>query len=92
MPSVDAILRSAAAEKIAKETGAKHLTKMARTVSDALRREIMEKAVDGTIGGVDYSRENLLKESERKLEQAWIDEQSTRLQRVITYGVIIQQI
>jgi L-seryl-tRNA(Ser) seleniumtransferase len=90
LPPVDEILRSASAKKIIKECGAKHLTMLARTVSDTLRQEILEKAGDGAINNQDYSRENLLKESEQRLEQAWFSEQSSRLQRVINAtGVVI---
>ena len=85
LPSIDVILRSKAAEKIVKECGAKHLTMLARTISDTLRQEILQKANTDTI-----SREDLLKESERRLEKAWADEQNSSLQRVINAtGVVI---
>ncbi len=84
MPSIDSILRSKTAEKILKECGAKHLTMLARKVSDALRQEILEKA-DGEI-----SREDLLKECERRLEKARADERISKLQPVINAtGVVI---
>lgn len=90
MPSVDAILRSATAGRIVKESGAKHLSQMVRAVADALRQDILEKINGGTINGENYSRENLLKDSEQKLEQAWDSEQTLKLQRVINAtGVII---
>ena len=90
LPSVDGILRSAVAEKIGKQCGAKHLTILARTVSESLRQEILEKVNNGTIESENYSREDLLKESEQRLEQAWADEQRSRLQRVINAtGVVI---
>ena len=90
MPSIDAILRSATAEKIVKESGAKHLTEMARAVADTLRQDILEKINGDAINSEKYSREDLLKESEQRLEQIWNGEQTLRLQRVINAtGVII---
>ena len=86
LPSIDALLRSETAGKLLSETGAKHLTVLARSVIDALRREIQENAVNS----VEFSRENLLKEAEKRLEHAWRGEQNTSLQRVINAtGVIV---
>ena len=90
MPSIDAITRSAAAEKIAGESGSKYLTTIARTISDSLRQEILSKASDGTNDNENYSREDLLTEAEQRLEQYWNDERNLRLQRVINAtGVIV---
>lgn len=86
LPSIDALLRSATAAKLLAETGAKHLTRLARVVIDALRREIQENPQSAP----GFSRENLLAEAERRLEHAWRAEQNTSLQRVINAtGVII---
>jgi L-seryl-tRNA(Ser) seleniumtransferase len=85
LPSVDAITRSPIAETIALEAGANFLTKMARSVSKALRQEILEKA-----DSEKYSREILLNKAEQKLEHIWNKEKSARLQRVINAtGVVI---
>ncbi len=85
LPSIDALLRSATAGKLQTETGAKHLTALARVVIEALRREIQESSFEA-----DFSRENLLTEAERRLEQAWRGEQNASLQRVINAtGVIV---
>lgn len=85
LPSIDALLRSAAAAKLQPETGAKHLTALARAVIDGLRSEILENSLDA-----DFSRENLLTEAEQRLEQAQRTEQNTSLQRVINAtGVIV---
>jgi len=85
LPSIDVVLRSKAAEKIVKKCGAKHLTMLARKISDALRQELLNKMSADAI-----SREDLLNESERRLEKAWADEQNSRLQRVINAtGVVI---
>jgi L-seryl-tRNA(Ser) seleniumtransferase len=86
LPSIDALLRSLTATGLLPETGAKHLTTLARSVIEALRRELQENA--GNPAKV--SRENLLLEAEKRLEHAWLSEQNTSLQRVINAtGVII---
>lgn len=86
LPSIDTLLHSATATKLLSETGAKHLTVLARSVIDALRREIQENALNP----VEFSRKSLLIEAENRLEHAWRGEQNTSLQRVINAtGVII---
>jgi L-seryl-tRNA(Ser) seleniumtransferase len=85
LPSIDALLRSKTANKILPETGAKHLTRLARAVIDSLRQEIQDASDTGN-----YSRESLSAESEKRLENAWRSEQNSGLQRVINAtGVII---
>src|SRR5215204_5736251 len=86
LPSIDALLRSAAAGKLLPETGAKHLTVLARSVIESLRRELQENSVNTA----PFSKENLFEEAEKRLEHAWRGEQNTSLQRVINAtGVII---
>ncbi|HEY8563150.1 MAG TPA: L-seryl-tRNA(Sec) selenium transferase [Pyrinomonadaceae bacterium] len=86
LPSTDVLLRSGTAVELLPAAGAKHLTRLARSVIDALRAEMQENAPNGT----EYSRENLLAEAERRLADAWRGEQAARLQRVINAtGVII---
>lgn len=86
LPSIDALLRSATATRLLPETGAKHLTVLARSVIEALRREIQENAINSA----ESSRETLLEQAEKRLEHAWHGEQNTSLQRVINAtGVII---
>jgi L-seryl-tRNA(Ser) seleniumtransferase len=86
LPSIDALLRSSRARKLLPETGAKHLTFLARSVIAALRQDIQENPVSSA----DFSRENLLEEAENRLEHAWRGEQNRSLQRVINAtGVII---
>ena len=85
LPSIDALLRTAAASKLVSETGAKQLTGLARDVIDGLRRDLQENALN-----IEFSKENLLAEAERRLERARRDEGRTSLQRVINAtGVII---
>jgi L-seryl-tRNA(Ser) seleniumtransferase len=88
LPSVDALLRTEAAQKLLSQTGVRHLTTLARAATDLLRRNVQEKiAADKTL---DYSREDLLNEAEKYLTQLWQSEQNNNLQRVINAtGVII---
>jgi L-seryl-tRNA(Ser) seleniumtransferase len=86
LPSIDALLRSGTAGKLLPETGAKHLTVLARSVIDTLRREIQENSLLAD----DPTREDFLAEAEKRLEHAWHAEQNTSLQRVINAtGVIV---
>ena len=85
MPSVDALLRSETAQKLAAEVGGKHLGLLARGVIDGLRAELSAGEGNGSV-----SREELLKKAEKGLQSAWQRQKRTRLQRVINAtGVII---
>lgn len=84
LPSVDELLRTDAAKKIAGESGAKHLTMLARGVAAEARARIAAKERRA------HSRASLLAEMERLLENAWAAERLTALRRVINAtGVII---
>lgn len=84
LPSIDALLRSRTAQKILSEAGAKHLTVLARSATELLRRKIRENLTGN------YSRENILEEVEKILENTWQSERSAKLQRVINAtGVIV---
>ena len=88
LPSVDALLQTETARKLLPETGAKRLTNLARAVAGSLRQELQERISKG--GGENYSREDLLNESEKRLENFWRNEQTAGLRRVINAtGVII---
>lgn len=90
LPSVDALLRTPTAQKIAAETGVKHLTSLARQVTDSLRREIYQKLIEDQIEREEYSREKLLRQAEEQLASAWRGEKISRLQKVINAtGVVI---
>jgi len=90
LPSVDALLRSETAQKLMIETGKKHLTFLARAVTDTLRRELQEKSAEKQLNPQKYSREILLTEAENRLINAWRSELNTSLQRVINAtGVVI---
>jgi len=86
LPSIDALLHSATANKISKQVGAKHLTSLARAAADSLRQEIL----DEPNGSQNYSRETLLEAAEIRLESSWKAERNLALQRVINAtGVIV---
>ncbi len=88
LPSIDALLRTPTAQKLLPETGAKRLTDAARAATDSLRRELREKFSNGE--AVNYSREDLLVESEKHLAEIWGNRQNASLRRVINAtGVII---
>jgi L-seryl-tRNA(Ser) seleniumtransferase len=84
LPSVDELLRTDAAKRIAGESGAKHLTRLARGVVAEVREHIVsrEKPV--------HSRSILLSEMENALEKVWSAGHRTAQRRVINAtGVII---
>lgn len=90
LPAVNLLLQTETAQKLVSETGAKHLTILARSVTDSLRQEIQEKITTGKGKKLEYSREDLLIEAEKRLAQTWRSELQTGLQRVINAtGVII---
>jgi L-seryl-tRNA(Ser) seleniumtransferase len=83
LPSVDALLRSRAGQKLSQETGAKQLTAMARAVIDELRVTFLG-------GALNYSKEEALVDAEKRLEKIWAEKEKTRLQKVINAtGVIV---
>ena len=87
LPSVDALLRSETAARFLPRVGAKRLTILARAAADSLRADIREKILHNT---ENHTRESLLEEAEKRLENAWQSEQNKSLQRVINAtGVII---
>ena len=88
LPSVDALLRTKTAQELVLETGSKHLTILARLVTDALRKELQEKISNNE--SVNFSREDLLLQVEKRLQKVWQNELNTGLKRVINAtGVII---
>ncbi len=88
LPSVDSLLRTETSQRLVTETSAKHLTVLARAVTDSLRQEMQEKISNHQ--QIDHSREDLLIEAEKRLAKTWRIEQNTSLQRVINAtGVII---
>ncbi len=90
LPSIDELLRSDVAQRLVRETGSKHLSVLARAVTDSLRQEIQEKFSANEIVVADVSRSTLLDEASVRLENIWRREQNTGLKRVINAtGVIL---
>jgi len=88
LPSVDALLKTATAQEILESAGAKHLTMLARTVTDVLRMEMLKNISDEKFANP--NRADLLNEAEKQLRYFWRHEQNNRLRRVINAtGVII---
>lgn len=88
LPSIDVLLQTATANELLSQVGAKHLTVLARRVTDEVRREIQQKCTQDN--EEIYSREDLLAKVEIRLKNAWIDEQNASSKRVINAtGVII---
>ena len=86
LPSIDALLHSPTVARISTETGKSHLTTLARTTINSLRRELS----DNHNGDKNYSREDLLTFAETRLESYWQNERKSSLRRVINAtGVII---
>ncbi|MEZ5426701.1 MAG: L-seryl-tRNA(Sec) selenium transferase [Pyrinomonadaceae bacterium] len=90
LPPMEAVLQTVAALKILPETGAGHLTDLARRAMETLRRELLEEFSKDEGGAENYSREFLLERAERRLMTVWQEEKSRALQRVINAtGVIV---
>ena len=90
LPSIDEILRSPAAQILLPDVGAKHLATLARQAIEHLRIEIQENCSQAAESAPIFSREDLLKESEKRLAEAWRSARRRRLQRVINAtGVIV---
>jgi L-seryl-tRNA(Ser) seleniumtransferase len=86
LPSIDALLHSPTATRISNETGKSHLTTLARTTIDSLRRELS----GNHDGDKNYSREDLLTIAETRLASNWQNERKSSLRRVINAtGVIV---
>lgn len=90
LPATDTLLQTETAHKILPNAGAKHLTVLARSVIDGLRREIQKNIAESRINKEDYSHDTLLAKAEKNLENIWQSEQNAALRRVINAtGVII---
>ncbi|MFN2479882.1 MAG: L-seryl-tRNA(Sec) selenium transferase [Pyrinomonadaceae bacterium] len=85
LPSVDALLRAAAAdESLRARAGDARLTRLARAVADELREELRAR------GNGDQSRESLLAEALRRLARAVGRDAEAGLRRVVNAtGVIL---
>ncbi|NNE68345.1 MAG: L-seryl-tRNA(Sec) selenium transferase [Pyrinomonadaceae bacterium] len=89
LPGIDTLLQTETASRLIGPAGQQHLTGLARLVTDSIRDELTEAIKSGESLD-EYSSENLLREAEYRLKEAWRQEERTSLQRVINAsGVII---
>jgi L-seryl-tRNA(Ser) seleniumtransferase len=89
LPSVDALLQTETARALKVSVGAKHLTRLARVVTDELRATLSARASIETSTNGDHSREALLAEAELRLERVCRLEASRGLRRVINASGVI---
>ena len=90
LPSVDQLLRTDEALELRSSVGIQRMTALARAVTDELRLELQDHAEDNRHHPTDYTRESLLDEAVRRLEDACKAECLSGLGRVINAtGVII---
>lgn len=89
LPSIDTLIHTPTANQILAAAGAKHLTALARSAIDSLRQKFLENHSE-TTEVTELSREDFLKDAEKKLGEIWKAEKKSSLQRVINAtGVII---
>jgi L-seryl-tRNA(Ser) seleniumtransferase len=91
LPSVDSLLRTEAALSLRATVGAQHLAALARTITEEMRAGIQQgqSSTTGDQPDGDYSREALLTEATRRLEQACQRETASGLRRVINASGVI---
>ena len=92
LPSIDVLLKTAAAGSLQSAVGLEHLSDLARKVTDELRQEIMTKPAspEAATQNQELSRAAFLKEAERRLVKAHEAEINAGLRRVINAtGVIL---
>jgi L-seryl-tRNA(Ser) seleniumtransferase len=90
LPSVDQLLRMEAALKLRGVVGAQRITAIAREVTKEMREEIQHQSTNGKKHSAALTREALLVEGLKRLEQACARESLSGLRRVINAtGVIL---
>ncbi|HST51332.1 MAG TPA: L-seryl-tRNA(Sec) selenium transferase [Pyrinomonadaceae bacterium] len=105
LPSVDALLRTPEAQALRATLGARHLTALARAVTDAMRDELRSRIKSNSTGGEreshtlseaqsrsddELARESLLAEAARRLALVAVVESARGLRRVINAtGVVL---
>jgi L-seryl-tRNA(Ser) seleniumtransferase len=94
LPSVDSLLRTETAVSLREHLGARRATSLARQITEELRREILadepRPVSESGEQGENGSRETLLKEAERRLAAAHVDETARAMQRVVNAtGVVL---
>src|SRR6202140_631887 len=92
LPSVDSLLRTQTAQSLRPQIGTSRLSALARQVTDELRREILAAAADpkANESPSNGSRAGLLREAEKRLAAAHLDETARGLRHVINAtGVVL---
>jgi L-seryl-tRNA(Ser) seleniumtransferase len=90
LPSVDQLLRTEKAINLRGSVGAKRITALARTITEELRREIQDGALADAQATPAHTREALLDEAVRRLDDACKRDHLSGLRRVINAtGVIV---
>jgi L-seryl-tRNA(Ser) seleniumtransferase len=90
LPSIDALLRAADATDLRERTSRTRLTEMARAVSEEMRAELRERAIESSASNGGHSRESLLADALSRLARAVEQDDATGLRRVINAtGVVL---
>lgn len=85
LPSVDQLLRTAAAARLRDLVGLQRTTDVARNIVETLRSQIQSQEAPET-----DNRDNLLSQSVKQLEDAWRREKQSGIRRVINAtGVVV---
>src|SRR5260221_9823162 len=87
LPSVDELLRTAAASRIADENGVRYTSAAARRVIEDLRLDLRKYAKNDAAG---HSAKDLLADAEDRLAAEYLRDRASRVRRVINAtGVIV---
>jgi len=91
LPSVDQLLRTEWATAVRSSVGAERITALARTVTEELRREIQAEALADPDAEQTpaRTREALLDEAVRRLDDAWKRDRLSGLRRVINATAVV---
>jgi hypothetical protein len=90
LPSIDALLRAADATNLRGRTSRARLTTLARTVSEEMRAELRERAIESSASNGGHSRESLLADALSRLARAVEQDDAMGLRRVINAtGVVL---
>ena len=89
LPSVDALLRTETARALDDLVGTRHLTALARAVTEEMRQGLHAKAATEEASNGDSTREALMIEAARRLEQACKRDAGLGLRHVINASGVI---
>ncbi len=90
LPSIDALLQTATAQKMMPEIGAKDTTNLARKATDILRVEVQKKLEENGKAFEHILKEDFLSIAELKMKASYVRKQTKNLQKVINAtGVIV---